>query len=230
VSVIGAIANNSKGIVGVAPEATVELHVACWRDTNLRKAVCDSLSLAKALDALAGEPADILNMSLTGPNDPLLQRLIAKVYERGTVVVAAQPATPDKSNRFPANLKQVIGVTSSDQATDTDRQTITAARNIDAVFAPGRRIMVALPNGGYDFRTGTSIAAAHVSGVIALLLSDSPDLDDAAIQSLLRRSQSIADTQGISVDACRALQLMVGSRICSASSNQVAVSELKPDT
>ena len=66
--------------------------------------------------------------------------------------------------------------------------------------------------------------------VIALLLSDSPDLDDAAVQSLLRRSQSIATAEGISVDACRALQLMVGSRNCSASSNQLALSELKPET
>ena len=230
VSVIAAIANNSKGIVGVAPAATVELHVACWRDSNFRMAICDSLSLAKALDALAGEPPDILNLSLTGPKDPLLQRLIEKVYESGTIVVAAAPATPDRSNGFPANLEQVISVTSSEQASDADLQTITTAKNNDAVFAPGRRIMVAIPGGGYDFRSGTSIAAAHVSGVIALLLSDSPDLDDAAVQSLLRRSQTIVPAQGISVDACRALQLMVGSRSCSASSNQLAASEPKPDT
>jgi subtilisin family serine protease len=230
VSVIGAIANNSKGIVGVAPEATIELHVACWREPDIDKAICDSFSLAKALDALVSDPADVLNMSLTGPNDPLLRRLIEKVHERGTIVVAAHPSMSHIAQDFPANMDQVIGVRSSGEESASHGLVTVASRDIQAVFAPGRHIMVAIPEGGYDFRSGSSIAAAHVSGVIALLLSDEPNLDDAAVQSLLRRSQTGASSEMVSVDACKALRLMDGSRICTASTNAATVSELKTGT
>ena len=230
ISVIGAIANNSKGIVGVAPEATIELHVACWHEADSDKAICDSFSLAKALDELANDPADVLNMSLTGPNDPLLRRLIEKVHQRGTIVVAAQPSVPHSAQGFPANIDQVIGVRSSGQESNQYRLAKVGNRDLQAVFAPGRQIMVAIPEGGYDFRSGPSIAAAHVSGVVALLLSDSPNLDDAAVQSLLWRSQSGAPSESISVDACQALRLMDGSRICTASTNAGTVSELKSGT
>ena len=230
VSVIGAIANNSKGIVGVAPESIIELHVACWREPASDKAICDSFSLAKALDELASDPADVLNMSLTGPNDPLLRRLIEKVHQRGTIVVAAQPSVPHAAQGFPANLDQVIGVRTSGQETDQYRLANVGSRDLQAVFAPGQQIMVAIPEGGYDFRSGPSIAAAQVSGVIALLLSDAPNLDNAAVQSLLRRSQMNAGSESVSVDACKALRLMDGSRICTASTHAGTVSELKSGT
>ena len=64
-SVIGANANNAKGIVGIAPEARLELFVSCWSDDAADNAICDSFTLAKALDTLLEEPPDILNMSLT---------------------------------------------------------------------------------------------------------------------------------------------------------------------
>ena len=83
-----------------------------------------------------------------------------------------------------------------------------------SVFAPGEQIMVALPGNEYDFRSGSSLAAAHVSGIVALLLSISPDSDAATIASLLERSQHDEGSGRVSVNACKVLELADGSLAC----------------
>jgi subtilisin family serine protease len=57
-----------------------------------------------------------------------------------------------------------------------------------AVAAPGIDILVAAPNGRYDFTTGTSIATAHVSGLAALLIDRDPRLNPDAVQAILMRT------------------------------------------
>lgn len=204
-SVIGASANNSKGIVGVAPEASIELYVACWSEPGADTAVCDSFTLAKALDSLLERPPQVLNLSLAGPADSLLQRLLRKAYEKGIVLVAARPSGNGAAQPFPASMDEVIGVGSS---------TADARAGGLALFAPGEQIIVAVPGNEYDFRSGSSLAAAHVSGIVALLLSVSPKADARTIASLLERSQHDESTGPVSVNACRALQLADGSLSC----------------
>jgi subtilisin family serine protease len=212
-SIIGANANNAKGIVGIAPESVIESYVACWAETEAINAVCDSFSLAKALDALLEDGPDVLNLSLTGPYDPLLERLLEEISRAGIVMVAARPTQDHRNNRFPASLDRVISVGSSDEP---------AARLIAAanpgppheVYAPGRQIMVAVPGDAYDFRSGNSLAAAHVSGTIALLLAVSPNMPSEAIQAHLQKSQRASRTESPSVNACIVLQLLDASREC----------------
>ena len=80
--------------------------------------------------------------------------------------------------------------------------------------APGEHIMVALPNDGYDFRSGSSLAAAHVSGVIALLLTVMPNADSTNVEKVLRRSQLALNGGQMSVNACKALQIADSSISC----------------
>ena len=204
-SVIAASANNAKGIVGVAPEAKVELYVACWSDAASDVAICDSFTLAKALDTLLERPPDVLNLSLAGPADALLQRLLLKVYASNVVVIAAHPADRDPARQFPANMDEVIAVGSSNS---TDRG------SDGPILAPGEQILVAVPDNNYDFRSGSSLAAAHVSGVVALLLDISPDSDAARIHSLLEKSQRNTTAGHVSINACKALHLADQSLSC----------------
>ena len=74
------------------------------------------------------------------------------------------------------------------------------------LFAPGDQIMVAVPDNQYDFRSGSSLAAAHVSGVIALILSVSPDESTQTLKDILRQSQVDSGT-ALSVNAHAAIQL-----------------------
>jgi len=210
-SVIGANANNAKGIVGIAPEARLELFVSCWTEDAADNAICDSFTLAKALDTLLDKPPDILNMSLTGPFDPLLARLLDAVQNAGVVMVAARPAVVSERNNFPASLETVISVGNSEQRRPNSGE---ATRLSQDIYAPGQQIMVAIPNDSYDFRSGSSLAAAHVSGAIALLLAVSPDLSFTSVLAFLRESQNVESTGAVSINACIVLQLADPARTC----------------
>lgn len=214
-SVIGANANNAKGIVGIAPEASLELFVACWATDSSKKALCDSFTLAKALDAVLGDPPQILNMSLIGPFDPLLARLLNAAKNKGVIIVAARSAELNGRNDFPASLEAVIGVGNS------KKRLVTAGPDLSTleIYAPGEQIMVAIPDDAYDFRSGSSLAAAHVSGAIALLLAVSPNLSFDSVLAYLRKSQAAAKADTVSINACVILQLANPSRACQLSAD-----------
>ena len=202
-SIIGAHTNNATGIVGIAPGARLELFVSCWHDGQSGRVVCDTFTLAKAIDALLAKPPQILNLSLTGPFDPLLERLLREAIRQNIVIIAAEPADLNPGNDFPSTLDGVIGVSSSLRV---DTAKLAASAELQRVFAPGSEILVALPDNQYDLRSGSSLAAAHVSGVVALLLAVAPDLPGDVIYTMLQRSQ--LDSRGTrSVDACELLRL-----------------------
>lgn len=207
-SVIGARTNNAVGIVGIAPEATLELYVSCWSGGEKKPAICDTFSLSKALDAILEDPPHVLNLSLIGPYDPLLERLIEKASDAGVVVVAAAPSSPRLTNNFPSILQHVIGVAAASTGAPVAESTN------DTLFAPGDRILVAVPTDSYDFRSGSSLAAAHVSGVVALLLSIAPDHSPEMISNILRRSQVEVAGPLVSINACDALNLASTEQRC----------------
>jgi len=207
-SVIGARSNNAAGIVGIAPEATLELYVSCWSGGEKKSAICDTFSISKALDAILDDPPHVLNLSLIGPHDPLLERLIEKASDAGVVVVAAAPESPGLTNNFPSILQHVIGVAAA------PTEAPIAPSSNDTLFAPGDRILVAVPTDSYDFRSGSSLAAAHASGVVALVLSIAPDHSPEMISDVLRRSQVEMTGPVISINACGALNLADGERRC----------------
>ena len=88
--VIAAIANNHEGIVGVAPGARLLLYKACWQmQVDADAARCNSFTLARALVAAFDAHAQIINLSLAGPADPLLSDLIREGLHRGVLFVGA---------------------------------------------------------------------------------------------------------------------------------------------
>ena len=155
--VIAAKANNGQGMVGIAPKARLLGLRACSQSKG--RSFCDSLSLAKALHFAIQENTDILNLSLTGPPSKLLNELIAKALTNGTVVVAAIDPT-EQGGGFPASSKGVVAVTDN----------ISAMMKTDGYRAPGNDIPTAQPNSKWFTVNGSSYAAAHVSGLFALLI------------------------------------------------------------
>lgn len=196
--VIAASANNGVGIVGVAPDAEILAVKACWPSSeDVRKASCDSYTLAQGLDFAIDQGARVINLSLAGPRDPLLARLVGAALDRGVSVVAAtaSPGAPG----FPASEEGVLAIGSlpTDALPGLESAPLTA---------PGVDILTTVPREGYDFLSGSSLAAAHVSGVVALLLEGSPDLEPARIADLLTRTARPSNPHGATVvDACAAL-------------------------
>lgn len=200
--VIAASANNGVGIVGVAPEAEVLAVKACWPSAeDARKASCDSYTLAQGLDFAIDQGARVINLSLTGPRDPILARLIAAGLGRGiSVVAAAGPGAPG----FPASEAGVLAI--GTQPTDS-----LPGDQAGALTAPGVDILTTVPREGYDFLSGSSLAAAHVTGVVALLLERAPGLEPAAVADVLTRTAHPSNPHGVQVvDACAALAEALG--------------------
>ena len=103
---------NGAGIAGVAPGVKLMALRACW-ETGARPARCNSLTLGKAINYALENGARIINLSLAGPADRLLQALLQAALARGVIVVAAaDPRLPDGG--FPAALPGVIGVARPD--------------------------------------------------------------------------------------------------------------------
>ena len=180
-SIAGAIAAHGK-LLGIAPGTQV-LAVHAFDDTP-GVARGNSFAVYKGLQWAADNGARIVNMSFAGPADPTLQRLLAAAYDKGMVLIAAAGnAGPKSDPLYPAADPNVIAVT----ATDSDDHLFPMAnrgRHI-AVAAPGVEIFVLAPGNEYVFTTGTSIAAAHVSGIAALLLEHKPSLKPGDIRAIL---------------------------------------------
>jgi hypothetical protein len=170
--VIAATANNGQGIVGIAPQARLWLYRACWYAAD-GSARCNSFTLAKALAAVLEGPARVLNLSLGGPADPLLEALLQKAQQQRRIVVAALPASGRREG-FPAGLPGVLVA-----------GTAGTALPPGVLPAPGRDVLTLTPGARYDYASGSSLAAAHASGVAALLLAAEPGLDAGRLLALL---------------------------------------------
>jgi len=188
---IAATANNGIGIVGVAPRSQIEVFEACWQlRPDADAAACNTFTLAQALSAALDAKVPLINLSLGGPADPLLSALVQAGLKRGVVFVGAATDTPDA---FPTGIPGVITVGSNEH--DAGRAMLTA---------PGTRVMTLRPEAQYDFESGTSVAAAEVTGVVALVLANSPRMSATSIESLLRHtairpySEQIPPSQAVS--------------------------------
>jgi subtilisin family serine protease len=221
---IAATAGNGVGIVGVAPEAEIYALKACWQQPpGAREAVCNSYTLAKAVDFAIGQGVQVLNFSLAGPQDPLLGRLIGQALSRGIVVVAADGGGgPGKAGGapaadFPASYQGVLGILgSNDLQGELVRPAAAASHGAGpALAAPAVDILTTSPQGHYDFFSGSSLAAAEVSGVAALMLERNPKLTPPQLAAILHRTaRPIAATAAAQVDACAAVASAAGGGNC----------------
>jgi len=143
-----------------------------------------TFNILKGLDWAAAQGARVVNMSFAGPSDPRLREALAKAKQKGMVLIAAAGnAGPNSPPLYPAADPNVIAVT----ATDVDDTLFSGANRGKhiAVAAPGVDILAPAPDGAYQFTTGTSVAAAEVSGVAALLIERNPLLTPDEVKKIL---------------------------------------------
>jgi subtilisin family serine protease len=203
--IIAARADDGLGIAGVAPDASLLALRACWEERGKPSAVCTSFTLAKALQFALDENVRIINLSLGGPRDRLLERLLDVAVARRVVVVAAvDPSTGDGG--FPASHPGVLPVAAKGGRDPPP----------GALLAPAIDIPAPLPGQAWGFVTGTSFAAAQVSGLAALLLERTPSLEPARLRRELAAiaPSSAAPDRAATVDACAAIAHTTGLCAC----------------
>ena len=210
--IIAARAGNGVGIAGVAPDARLIALRACWESAGA-PVRCNSFTLARALNYALMHDAHIINLSLAGPRDRLMQALLDAALARGIAVVGAlNPRRADGG--FPASHPGVIAVASAG----------ASAAPPGTMRAPGADIPTCMPGARWNLVTGSSYAAAHVSGLVALLVELRPTTTPAQLRSQLgedppgtawsaRRAAPRTGQTG-SIDACAALARAAGACVC----------------
>ena len=170
---MSAVANNHLGIVGIAPRAQLEVYEACWQlQADADAAACNTFTLAQALAAALASGAPLVNLSIAGPRDALLSALVEQGLKRGIVYVGAAGADP---GGFPVGIPGVLAAGASEHPLAPG-----------TLGAPGEHAMTLRPGAQYDFASGSSVAAAEVTGIIALLISrPGARLTPAALAQLL---------------------------------------------
>ena len=173
--ILSAHPDNGIGIAGIAPDADIIALRACWPDkSDSLAAHCNSFTLALALNKAINLDSQIVNLSLSGPEDPLLRQLIEKALDKGIIVIAAVPGK-EQVGGFPASVSGVIAVRQGNGIDNVNKL---------EVFAPGKDILTTVPHQAYDFMTGSSFATPHVAGMVALMLQLYPDWQVADVKKL----------------------------------------------
>jgi subtilisin family serine protease len=177
----GAIVGQAN-LKGVAPKARL-LDVRAFSPTG-KTDDGTTFDVVKGMDWAARKGAKVFNLSFAGPKDELMSRVIQAAIKKGIVVIAAAGnAGPKSPPLFPGAEPGVIAVTSTNAE---DGATPFANRgDYLTVAAPGADILLAAPKRAYTVSSGTSISAAYVSGMAALILSLHPQADPKEIAAVL---------------------------------------------
>lgn len=181
---IAAIGNNNIGIIGVAPKAKI-MAVKIFPNAYDSK-------IAQALKYAVDNGAKVLNNSWgpssRRPSAPVLEAAVNYVYSKGGVCVfAAGNSNDDVQYYSPANMPTTIAVAATDS--NDDRASFSNWGSKIDIAAPGVNIMsLRHNNSGYRTMSGTSMAAPHVSGAIALLLSKAPHLHFNRVSDVLKKT------------------------------------------
>ncbi len=165
---IAGVLVSKKTQIGIAPSARV-YSIAAFQSGHNNHFSSSSALIAQAIDLAIQKKVDILNLSFSGGKDKLVDRMIKKALTAGIRVVAACGNNASKKPRYPAAISDVLAVTAVDHLKRPYKNANTG-KYID-VAAPGVGVLTTAPGDRYQLSSGTSLAAANVSGSLALLLA-----------------------------------------------------------
>ena len=181
------IAGSAEDYRGLAPNAEL-FSASVFELDGERGEIASTVSLIRALDWLMSSGVDVVNISLAGPPNRLLETALLRAAGRDVIIMAAAGnGGPVAKPMYPAAYSSVVAIT----AVDDRNQVFRLANRGDylALAAPGVDLRHAVSGGGYGASSGTSFAVPfavtaaarqkHLSpgdDIIARLLRDALDL------------------------------------------------------
>ena len=181
--IIGAL-NNHYGVVGVAPK--VSLYAIKVLNASGKGTISN---LIRGVEWAIANRMHILNISISGGKltTPLLDYVLQAAVKRGILVVAAAgntgtPAGTGDTVSVPARLAPVISVAALNR--NNGREPYSATGKVD-LAAPGSQILSTYSLRRFAILSGTSMAAAHVSGVLAIYRAAYPRMDANELKKMV---------------------------------------------
>jgi serine protease len=203
--ILGAATNNGLGVAGVTWNTSIlplrVLGMEGGTDADVAQAIRYAVSLSNASGTVPEGPAKIINMSFGGPGfSQTVQDAVQDARAEGAILVAAAGNESTRLAYYPASLDGVISVSAVDL--NLQKPTYSNFGSFVDVAAPGGDMSADLNGDGfgdgvlstlgndqreffYRFYQGTSMAAPHVAGVLALMLAVNPNLTPTDIDQLL---------------------------------------------
>jgi hypothetical protein len=224
-----AAAFNGTGVVGVATDASlvaVKVLDAAGNGTD-SQIIC---GIDWVVGLAADHVPTVMNFSLGDPgragetlcsSSPLHQAICSAVNAGVTVVAAAGNSAVDATEFVPASFPEVIAVSAHSDLDHIKNNYAGCDFDLEAgyvcddtmaefsnwgtvvdVMAPGVRVYSTVNNGGWDLKSGTSMAAPHVTGVVALVRAANPSLSPAAVRDLIERTGECPDGATSNAPTC----------------------------
>ncbi len=224
---IGAVGNNSVGVVGV--NWKTQLAAVKFIDASGNGA---DDAAAAAIRWTANHGIRISNNSWGGSDlsSPIVDA-IAYARDRGHIFVAAAgnegkdtDVTPHYPSAFP--LTNILAVAATDNGGALAGFSNSGATSVD-LSAPGVNVYSTLPGNSYGYRSGTSMATPHVAGAVGLILAQHPDWSIAqVIGQILDNVTPLTAVQGLTVsggllNAAAAVKDTSGPRVFTATSGSL---------
>lgn len=166
--IAAATTNNTQGISGVAPKVSIlAVRVLNQYGSGTLADVASGIRYA------ADQGAKVINLSLgTASSSQTLKDAVDYAWNKGAVLVAAAGGNNSSTGSYPASYPNVIAVGGTDQNDQKMSSSSYGTSWVD-VAAPGLNIISTFSGSTYRTLSGTSMAAAHVSGLAGLLASQS---------------------------------------------------------
>ena len=183
-------------VAGIIKSIYPEVKILALKYYNPTASGIDNLnSTVEALRYAVESNVDVINYSGGGPEAAVEELRVLKEAERKGILVIAAAGNEEsniddrKKAYYPASygLKNIITVTAHDEDLKILNSSNYGRTSVD-IFAPGYRIKSSLQNGRAGFLTGTSQATAFVTGVVALIKSQYPNLSTEKIKEIIRAS------------------------------------------
>jgi subtilisin family serine protease len=212
--IVAARGNNGVGVAGLAWRARIMAVKVLGPDAS-----GDMATVAEGVRYAVAHGARVINLSLSGPSPgPDLTAAISAAAAANVLVVAAAGNThadDDTTAAYPAALDapNLVAVTSSDERGALAPSASFGRASVD-LAAPGEDILSTARGGGYELRSGSSMAAAQVSGAAVLLASARPGIGWEAMRAALlgsARPTSLPVAAG-RLDVAGALRQVLGTR------------------
>lgn len=184
-AVAGVLAARHPDITPLLPKLKLYNAAAFYASTSLQQSATLA-DLLQSLNWLVSQQVQVINMSLTGPDNPVLARAIARLSTQQIVLVAAVGnAGPAAPPLFPAAYPEVLAVT----AVDSQLQLYRWANQGDHIdyAALGVQVPALTARGDISMQSGTSLATPVVSAAVACIRARQPDINLAHIRKLLKQ-------------------------------------------